>query len=333
MATRLQAHHPASAVAMDMSKNLKEVLADVDPFVVIHTSGPFQQQDHFVAQACIEQGCHYIDLADARAFVVGIGALDAAAKRRQLLICSGASSVPCLTSSIIETYRNSFRTLHEVDYGIATAQVTNRGFATTSAILSYVGRAFPTLFEGEMIDVYGWQNLRRRRFDGLGWRFMGNCDVPDLALFPMKYPELRTVRFQASLEVPVLHLGLWLLSWLVRIGLMGNLERYAGHLLQLSKMFDFFGSESSGFSMTLKGEGRRGRRKQVKFSLVARGGDGLYIPCAPAIILAKKLARGDMPEVGAMPCVGLITLEEHLEIFEPYQIAWKVSGSQPSSHK
>ena len=44
------------------------------------------------------------------------------------------------------------------------------------------------------------------------WRVLGNCDVPDLALFPERYSSLRTVRFYAGLEVWFIHIALWALS-------------------------------------------------------------------------------------------------------------------------
>src|SRR5262245_6684606 len=42
-------------------------------FVVVHAAGPFQGADYRVAEACLTLGAHYLDLADAREFVAGIG--------------------------------------------------------------------------------------------------------------------------------------------------------------------------------------------------------------------------------------------------------------------
>jgi saccharopine dehydrogenase-like NADP-dependent oxidoreductase len=79
--TSIRPVHSAEAHAIDINGDLPEALARIAPDVVIHTSGPFQTQDHRVAWACIAQRCHYVDLADARDFVGTIGRLDAAAKR------------------------------------------------------------------------------------------------------------------------------------------------------------------------------------------------------------------------------------------------------------
>ena len=75
----LNAVNMPEAADLDINTGLPEALAALKPDVVIHTSGPFQAQDYHVAKACIVQGCHYIDLADGRAFVDGITVLDEAA--------------------------------------------------------------------------------------------------------------------------------------------------------------------------------------------------------------------------------------------------------------
>src|SRR5262245_47893147 len=80
LAQQLSAANPALASALDINGNLRAALQALAPHVVIHTSGPFQSQSYDVALACIRQQCHYIDLADARAFVAGINALDEQAR-------------------------------------------------------------------------------------------------------------------------------------------------------------------------------------------------------------------------------------------------------------
>ena len=318
----------ATAVRLDVSDDLVPTLRRIAPDVVIHTSGPFQTQGYCVAEACIEMGCHYIDLADGRDFVANISSLDTAAKERGVSVVSGASSVPCLTSALIDHYRPGFQTLTELDYGITTAQQTNRGLATTAAILTYVGRPFTTLRGGREVRTFGWQGLRRRRYRDLGWRWLGDCDVPDLSLFPVRYPELQSIRFSAGLEVPLLHFGLWGLSWAVRGGLIRHLNRLAPLLLGASRWFDGLGSADSGFHMLLSGTGVDGEPMSVTFELVARSGDGPYIPCVPAILMARKLASEDHAvAAGAAPCVGLISLDEYLGELSDLQVRWEAVHS------
>ena len=125
-AESLTATNPAEGHALDIDGDIAGAIAALAPDIVIHTTGPFQSQDYRVAQACIAQGCHYVDLADARSFVAGVGALDAPARAAGVLVVSGASSVPCLTAAVIDDYLPHFARLESVDYGISAAQQTDR---------------------------------------------------------------------------------------------------------------------------------------------------------------------------------------------------------------
>lgn len=312
----------AEAAFININDNLTDALRENKPDIVIHTSGPFQSQGYEVAEACIECGAHYIDLADGREFVAGIHALDEKAKQAGVMVVSGASSVPCLTSALIEHYKDEFEVLETLNYGITTAQKTTRGVATTAAILSYTGKQFQTLVNGEMQSVYGWQDLHARKYSTLGWRLLGNCNVPDLEIFPTLYPELKTVHFYAGLELPFVHVTLWGLSWLVRVGLVKNLESIAPSLLKLSFLFDWFGSVNSGFHMKLAGKDKCGNDKTISFELIARSGDGPYIPCMPAILVAQKIASGEAKDAGAKACIGIINKNEYLEALDGLDISW-----------
>ena len=323
LACKLDAVHQPETYVLDINKGLIDALQAIYPDIVVHTSGPFQAQGYEVAEACIVQGCHYIDLADGTAFVNSITELNEKAQDKNVLVVSGASSVPCLTSALVEHYKTEFKTLENLDYGITTAQKTARGLATTAAILSYTGKPFKTLLNGQIKKVYGWQNLHLRKYKNLGWRFLSNCEVPDLALFPKHYPELRNVRFYAGLEISFVHITLWMMSYLVRIGLIRRLEKAAPIMLRTSYLFDWLGSSNSGFHMELSGTGHDDKEKTITFELTARSGDGPYIPCMPAILLAKKLARDELRKKGAHPCIGFIDRDEYLAALGDLDIVWQ----------
>ena len=322
LATELDALNKVETVTLDINEDLASSLEKIKPDIVIHTSGPFQDQSYDVAKACIAQGCHYIDLADGRKFVENITTLDGDAKENGILVISGASSVPCLTSALVDYYKPEFETLEALDYGITTAHKTARGLATTAAILSYTGKEFSTLIDGEFANIYGWQGLHARKYKGLGWRLLGNCDVPDLALFPKRYPEIKTIRFYAGLEIPFIHITLWALSWLVRARLIKDLAKAAPILLRVSFLFEWLGTANSAFHMKLSGKGKDGADKIINFELTALSGDGPYIPCMPAILMAKKLANGEVSKTGASPCVGFITRDEYLDALSDLDISW-----------
>lgn len=320
-AASLGAAHAPEGHALDIDADLAESLARVGPDVVVHTTGPFQTQDHRVARACIAQGCHYLDLADARDFVATIDRLDDEARGRDVLVVSGASSVPCLTAAVIDAYLPAFARLDSVDYGISAAQQTNRGLATASAVLSYVGKPMTMLRGGEMKTVYGWEDTHAEKYPELGWRLFGNCDIPDLAIFPQRYPTLKSMRFGAGHELKVLHIGTRMLAALVRLGLVRSLDEHAEGLLRLGFLFDRFGSGCSGFHMILTGRDHDGEPLERRFMIVARSGHGPYIPCMPAILMARRLASGEALERGAMPCIDLIDLDSYLAALEGLDIS------------
>ena len=156
--------------------DFKEQLATLSPYLVIHTGGPFQGKDYRVPTACIECGAHYIDLADDRRFVCDIAELDKEAKEKDVLIVSGASSVPGLSSSVVEHYQNQFNVIESIDLAIAPGNKAERGLATVEAIFSYIGHPLNVFKEGRWQDVYGWMDSKVNDFGG----FVGkrNLDTP-----------------------------------------------------------------------------------------------------------------------------------------------------------
>jgi len=319
-ADELGASNPAEAAAIDIA-DLDAAMAACRPGLVIHTVGPFQSQDYRVAEAAIACGAHYCDLADARAFVAGIGVLDQRARAAGVAIISGASSVPCLTAAFLDAAASEFAAIEAVDYGIASAQETNRGLGTASAILSYVGRPFTMLRDGRMARVFGWQGLRSEVYPELGRRWFGNCDIPDLELFPARYPTLRTMRFGAGHEIAPVHWGIWLLSWLVRSRLLPRLDRWSDVLLNASYLFDRWGSSRSGFHIFISGMALDGSPLVRRRWMIARAGDGPNIPCMPAILIARRLAAGDTLESSAGPSLDLITLEDFLAALGDFDVS------------
>jgi saccharopine dehydrogenase-like NADP-dependent oxidoreductase len=291
---------------------LAERLVATGAQAVISTAGPFQGQDYRVAKAAIEAGAHYIDIADGRDFVCGIGALDAEARARDVLAVAGASSVPALSSAVVDRYAGTFATLEAIDIGICTSSRIP-GTATVAAVLGYCGKPVPRWEDGAAGETFGWQGLRRHRFRQVDFaRWLCDCDVPDLALFPGRYPGVRSVRFGAGLAPSFVHLGLWALAAMVRMGLVAGLAPRAALLASLARGLEPLGSARSAMFVRLSGTDPGGKPLRRTWELVAEGHEGANIPCMGAASLAKKLARGAIPERGARPCVGLITLDEYL---------------------
>jgi len=300
----------AAAAVLDIASGFANQLKLLRPAVVINTCGPFQTSNYDAARICIEHKVHYIDLADGRDFVTGITTLNEAAQAQQITVISGASTVPGLSSAVIEHYQHEFAEIDSLVFGISPGQKAERGLATTQSILTYVGKPLKP-FAGAAKPVYGWQDIYRQEYPELGKRWMANCDIPDLDLLPAHYG-IRSIRFSAGLELSFMHLGLWLLSWAVRLGAPLHLPRHAAMLLAASNWFNRFGTAHGGMHMILRGRDRDGKTHERRWFIIAKDGDGPQIPTIPAIILAKKLVNNRLDCYGATPCVGMVTLDEYL---------------------
>ncbi|MGV8961748.1 MAG: saccharopine dehydrogenase family protein [Stenotrophomonas sp.] len=300
-------------------------LAATGAQLVIHTAGPFQGQGYDVALACMRAGMHYIDLADGRDFVRGFpAAVEAAARRAQCTAITGASTLPALSSAVVDALCARFVQLHEIDLVIAPAQATPLGMATVRAVLSYCGQSFECWIDGRWRRVTGWARPQPVDFARIGPRLASPCDVPDHDLLVQRYPGVATVRFRAALELPFLSRCLAAIAWLRNRGLPLPMAALAGVFARAGRWFDRFGTDLGGMRITLRGQ-RGGRAHVLYWDLTAPMLHGPEIPCFAAVLLAQKLARGESLPVGAQACVGLLTLAEFETVFADWQIESRCS--------
>ncbi len=282
--------------------------------VVVHAGGPFQGQGYGVARACIDAGTHYIDLSDGREFVCGISALDVEARKADVCVISGASSVPALSSAAADALARGFLQVDAIDIGINPGNRTERGLATVTAILGYCGAAIPHWRGGRWQESIGWQGLRRQRYpDPVGVRWLAHCDVPDLQLMPERFPGVGMVTFRGGIELRWLLAGTWLMAAMRRAGLVRDWSRHSARLKAFSDLFIGFGTDAGAMHVELTGAGPDGRALRRCWTLVAKDGDGPFVPTLAAAALVGKLARGALAFRGAGPCVGLLAVQDFLD--------------------
>lgn len=303
----------AAAVVDVESTALPAALSSLAVNLVIHAAGPFQGRDYAVAEAAMDAGAHYVDLADGREFVADIHRLDARARECGCRVISGASSVPGLSAAVVAALQPRFSSLTSIESIISPGNRTPRGLATTQAILGYVGQPYPALIDGRWQPVYGWQSLRRVHVPGVGTRWAARCEVPDLSLLPARYPSLRQCDFRAGLELGRMHFGLWLASWLVRARLSPRLTRWARPLLRLSEQWLDQGSDTGVMVVDIAGQGLDGAPLTLRWQIIAPDGSGPQIPATAAVVLAHKFANGTLRGGGAGACLDLFTLDEFMQ--------------------
>ncbi|WP_395689368.1 saccharopine dehydrogenase family protein [Caenimonas koreensis] len=309
------------AVTLDaQAPDLSARLVELGVKTVIHTAGPFQGQGYEVARAAIAAGANYIDLADGRDFVAGIGALDPAAREAGVFVTSGASSLPALSSAVVDQYLPRFRQLDTISHGIGSG-ARSPGLATMRGVFSYCGKPFQWLQGGRWVPQWGWLNLRRYRFpEPVGPRWLSSINVPDLVLFPERYPGVKTVRFQAGFAGTLGHLFVWCASWLVRLQLLPSLVAFAQPLHAMSAWMVPWISDKGGMFVSLEGTGHDGEKLKLDWHLVAAQNHGPWIPCGASIALARKLAAGLPMPWGAMACMGQLSVKDYLAALQRFDI-------------
>lgn len=308
-------HVRVTSIACDVQQPSSLIAAIHQTYcqLVINSVGPFQEHDYRVAETVIAAGVHYLDLADARDYVYRFKQLDKLARTHNVLAVTGASTLPGLSAAVIDYYFTEFAQITSIDIGISPGNRAPRGLATIRAVLSYCGKPFLQFRQGQWQTVYGWQGLIRRRYaKPMHIRWLSYCDVPDLVLFPERYPAVRDVIFRAGMELTVIQLGIWLLSWLTRWRIVKHWSPYAKLLYSLSNLLLPFGSDSGGMHVELTGVDHRQRPLRITWQVTAQQNDGPEIPCTAAVVIARKLARGQLKQSGAMPCLDLFSLDEFM---------------------
>lgn len=289
-------------------------------FAVVDTCGPFQGRAYGVAEACIAQGTHYVDVADARSYVEGFSRLNESARERGCLLVTGAGTVPAVTSVLVDSMTGRFDRITEIHTAISTGNRDARGPATLSNILSYAGLPLPVMEQGSWRTHYGWSRPQNIRFPApVGKRRVYLIDTPDLDIFPQRYAA-HTVSARAGMQLGLFNHGLYVLARLKRHNRIADLSRHMRPLLKASRMFRAAGDATGGVRVAVRGE-HNGQKVEHHAFLVARHTHGIVIPASPSVALIRKWVRQGVSSTGAMPGVGLLTLDDIRQVLRGYEVS------------
>lgn len=316
----------ARALAVDAADpGLADLLRGAGIGLVIHTAGPFQGQSYAVAEAAAHAGAHYVDLADGRRFVADFAAaLDAPFRAAGRCAISGASTLPALSSAVVDALTRGWARIDSIDTCIAPAQTAPRGRATIEGVLASCGAPISVWDGGAWVERRGWARPERIGFARLRPRLGALCDVPDLELFPARYRVTRRVMFRAALEIGLQQRALAALAALGARGLAPQPSSLAGLLETGAGFFDRFGSATGGMVVRIEGVDADGRPRRRAWHVTAPDDHGPEIPCMAAILLARRFAHDPAhdparaPANGAHACCGLLALAD----FEPEFARW-----------
>lgn len=305
------------------AEDIEARLSAIAPAVVIDAAGPFQsygEDPYRFAKAVLSAGAHYVDLADAPGFVAGIDALDMLAQDKGLSVLSGASSTPALSAAVVETLSEGLDQIDTIETAILPGNRTERGLSVIQAILSQAGQPFRLWRGGRWDNAIGWSKTRRMALRVKGHDFTRRAalhEAPETLLFPQHF-KARTVVFRAGLELGILHHGLSLATWLVRLGILKSLLPFSNLTFRVSSWVKRLGSDKGG--MCVRVVGQRGVTWESRdWHLVAPDGIGPRIPSIPAALLAEKLLQHEIAP-GARPALNVLRLSELEEIMDDFGI-------------
>lgn len=304
-------------------------LRALDCQVVVDCSGPFQLMGANLIEAAIAAPCHYVDLADSRSFVAGIGRFDAAARKAGIAIITGASSSPCLSNAVLDHLVGDWMSIDTIDCAIVPGNQTPKGKSVISGILSWVGQPVRLFCEGEWQARAGWSGARTIAIDGVSPRRAMLAEVPDLDIIPGRFSPRVRAGFDAGMELPVLNALIGLSGLAVRLGLVKSARVFTTLGNLIANALDRFGSQQGGMLVEVVGLDRFGKPAYATWQLKASDGHGPYVPIGPAAALIEHLMLSKQVASGARSAAGHVALEAILPWYEALSIQTRQDLARP----
>ena len=311
----------AEAAAFDKGDDAAAFFARWKPWLVIDASGPFQGADYTFARAAIASGAHWIDLADARDFILGFGAaLDAEARAQGVCALTGVSTTPALSGAAARALTQGWQRVDTIDTAVLPGGSSLVGPSVLASILSRAGVPIAAFKDGRATRTLGWGSAWRVDLPGIGKRWTAPVEVADPDLLAPSLDVRSRVSFSAGLENRLEHFGLIGLAWLRRAGLVRRPEKLAGLLERARRLTAKFGRDRGGMTVCVSGLDAQGRWRALRWTLLAHKGQGPLAPTLPALALARQMARGDMPAPGARAAHEALELAAIEAEMAPYAI-------------
>ena len=292
----------ADAEAFNRIDDAAAFFARAKPWLVIDASGPFQGSGYDLPRAALQAGAHWLDLADARDYILGFGsAIDAEARTSGLVALTGVSTTPALSGAVVRALTQGWRRVDTIDTAVLPGGSSLVGASVLAAILARAGLPMPAFSEGGTAAQTGWGSARLVELPGVGKRWASPVEVADPELFAPAFGVQSRVAFSAGLENRLEHFGLMALASARRVGFLRRPERLAGLLERARRVTAKIGRDTGGMTVSVSGLDAAGRWRKLRWTLLAHRGQGPAVPTLPALALARQMARGALPAPGARP--------------------------------
>ena len=320
----------------DRARDVGRQIAALGPELVVDASGPFQiygKDPYALAKACISRRVHYIDLADDPEFVEGIARFDDMARVGGIVMLSGVSTTPVLTTATIRRLARGLEP-RKISAGIAPSPHSQLGLSVVQGVASYAGKRLAIRRDGHDVDATALVDSRRFTIAPAGYvplpriRF-SLVDTPDRIFVPRLWPDLDSAWLGAGPRPALWHRALNTLAFLRRCHLLSSLTPLAGLFHAVTSRLRW-GEDRGGMFVEVEGETDGGDAVMRSWHLIAEGEDGPSIPVMAACIIIGRFLSNDPPRTGARACLSDVELEDYERLFGRFRIVTGIRERRPS---
>ena len=256
--------------------------------VAVVCAGPFSALGGAPARAALEEGTHYVDIADDRAYIRGLRDLDAEFRRARLCAAYGCSSLPAVSSALALSVLGEGDRPRRARVTLYIGSANPKGEASVRAMVERLGRDVRTADGAQ--PGFG-DPLTIPLPPPFGPRTAYTFDGPEHDLFPLLLGA-SAVDVRVGFELPFASAGFALLA---RTGAHWG-RRTAALLARLAALAPAIGTSGGVVLVELEwSDGRHASR-----ALVADEG-GQRMAALPCALIAHALAAGPSPVVGVHP--------------------------------
>ena len=302
----------AEALALQLGEKARGLEADATQLescrralaghrLAVHCAGPFSEKNLALLQACLETGCHYVDIADDRGYLARVRALQGEFSAKQLSAVYGCSSLPGISGALAET------AIAETQAAPAAIRVllfignrNPKGPAALESVLKIAGTQIPAP-QGWLRGLGDLEAVQLPAPFGRRWAL--NFESAEYDMFPDLFG-CGSVTVKVSFELGIANRLFAMLGHARRS--MNSLLR--GPLLILGNSISAWGSSGGAVQVQVSGE-----KKQCSMTLLNLEA-GQRMAILPAVFSVQRILRGKAP-TGALPvfeCLGSSKLLEGL---------------------
>ncbi len=289
---------PVRAVDVGDEAGLAELARGAD--LMVNCVGPYDHDPMPIVKVCVQNQCHYADLAEIPEFVARARNVAKVfeARKRGVAVASGCSTVPGLTQLLATAWRNRHDVV-SVDAFLAMASKSPGSRALLTGLALPLGRPGPSgrwYLRTERVETSAGRRIRGGRYPTAfpaGGIRIGQRRVP--FRFYMGF-DRAWISLALAFFAPVI-------GWLPR----RFIPALAALMVPVARAVSLVGSQRGvlvQIARDIEGE------ELARVEIVASSG-GLDVPAAPALWLAHRLARtGSLPVAGAVDLDQLIAWED-----------------------